>query len=198
MFRFSYLLATAILSVGLLFSACNKDDENPEPLPAQTGSLSAPANPSGMGPFAYFSFEQGAAVNLSQANTNSWDFGLRFTTFITNSGISGPGQGGVILLDAVFDEVLEAPETGYRTDAEGELAITDGDWYVYNAAQMEFSPIAGKVFVFRTGEGKYAKMELINVEPTDADGNVVTPPTFPTLFRYNFRYVFQADGSRTF
>jgi hypothetical protein len=131
-------------------------------------------------------------------NTEDWDFGLRFTTFVVNGGVSGPGMGGVIVHDGLFDELVEAPESGYKVDAEGSLAVTDGEWYNYNPVTHQFAPKAGKVFIFRTAKGKYAKMELTSVEPTDNDGNVVTPPTIPTRFRYNMRYVVQPDGSRRF
>lgn len=198
MFSIRFFIPLTVLTFGLLFGSCKKDEKDPDPLPAQTASLMVSANPAPVGPFSYFSFEQGAAVSPSMQNTEDWDFGLRFTTFVVNSGISGPGMGGVIVQDGLFDEITEAPEAGYKTDAEGDLAVTDGEWYNYNPVTREFSPKAGKVFLFRTGKGKYAKMELTSVDPTDNDGNVVTPPTQPTMFRYNMRYVFQQNGSRRF
>lgn len=187
-----------LLATGLLFSACKKDEKDPDPLPAQTASLMVSASPAPMAPFSFFNFEQGESVPPAMQNTPDWDFGLRFTTFVVNSGISGPGMAGVIVRDGLFDEITEAPESGYRSDAEGDLAVTDGEWYNYNPVTHQFAPKAGKVFIFRTATGKYAKMELVSVEPTDNDGNVVTPPTLPTRFRYNMRYVVQKDGSRRF
>lgn len=195
-FSFSIFLPVLVLAAGV--TSCKKDKSDPDPLESMTASVSVSASPSPMAPYTYFSFQTGAEVAGSEANTDSWDFALRFTTFLVNGGVSGPGMGGAQLLDGVFDELLEAPESGYRVDAAGDLAIQDGTWYDYNPVTHSFAPKAGKIFVFRTGKGQYAKMEILSVEPTDDSGTVVTPPTLPTKFRYNVRFVFQPDGSRNF
>jgi hypothetical protein len=196
MFKLRFSIPVLVAVVALAFSACKKEDKDPDPLPAQTASILASANPAPVGPFAYFSLEQGATLPPTSANTDDWDFGMRFTTMIVNSGVSGPGMAGVQIVQGVFDEITEAPEDGYLIDAEGDLAVKDADWYVYQ--NFQFSPIAGRVFLFRTAKGKYAKMEVLGADPVDDNGQIVTPPTFPTQFRYNIRYVVQPDGSRRF
>ncbi len=153
------------------------------------------ANPRGAA--SYFNFEKGEAVALADADNLDWDFGLGLITFTTNGGVSGPGQGGALVVDGTFDSIKEAPATGFRTDAAGELAVTN-EWYDYNSATRSFSPKAGKIIVFRTANGKYAKMEIIKADPTDDNGSIVVPPVQPTKIKYTFRYAFQSDGSRKF
>lgn len=196
MLKSSFYFPAIIAALLLVLSACKKEDKKPDPLPAQSASLLASANPAPMGPFTHFSFEQGTSLSPASAETDDWDFGMRFTTMIVNGGVSGPGMAGVQIVQGVFDEITEAPQDGYQVDAEGDLAVKDADWYVYQ--NFQFSPIAGRVFLFRTGKGKYAKMEVLSAEPVDDQGQIVTPPTFPTQFRYNIRYVIQPDGSRQF
>lgn len=177
--------------------SCTKDEDNSKPLEAITTTLLADAENTGN--FVYFSFEKNGTVPASEKNTKNWDFGLRLTTFLTNSGISGPGEGGVIVQSGVFDDIKEAPATGYKTDvAAGDLAIKDGEWYDYNPVTRSFAPKAGIVFLFRTGNGKFAKMELLKAEPTDDNGTVVVPPTRPTKIKYTLRYMYQPNGKREF
>lgn len=192
--HFSSLIFLLIL--GLSFASCNKDDDDAQPLEAVTLDLLVDAKNEGA--FSLFSFEKGLAVSAAEQQTENWDLGLRLTTFITNGGVSGPGQAGAIILSDVFDEVKEAPADGYRTDAQGDLAITDGTWYDYNPVTRAFAPKAGTVFVFRTAKGNYAKMELLKADPTDDNGTVVVPPTVPTKIKYTMRYVYQGNGSRAF
>ncbi len=186
-------LVFVLLGLGLisLFS-CKKEEVT---LITATKEFSVSSSP--MGQANYFSFEKGDAVVLENTDNLEWDFGLTLITFITNSGISGPGQGGAQVVDGTFESITEAPELGYRTDAMGDLAVTN-EWYDYNSATRSFSPKAGKILVFRTAKGKYAKMEVIKAEPTDDAGNIVVPPVFPTKIKYTFQYAYQDSGSRKF
>lgn len=197
MFKLHFLSAALLLSAGLFLASCEKDEDPKQPVEAVTLDILVGADAS-TGEFTLFSFEKGEVVASSEQSTNGWDFGLLLTTFIVNSGVSGPGEGGAIVLNGIFDDIKEAPADGYRTDATGDLAIVDGEWYDYNPVARTFSPKAGNVFLFRTGDGKYAKMELLKADPTDDNGNVVTPPTRPTKIKYTLRFVYQPDGSRNF
>jgi hypothetical protein len=196
MSKIHFLSSLLLLALILGSTSCNKDDDDNQPLEAVTLDLLVDSKVDG--DFSLFSFEQGEVVSGAELPTNNWDFGLRLTTFITNGGVSGPGQGGALVLNGVFDEITEAPAEGYRVDAQGDLAITDGSWYDYNPVTRAFAPKAGVVFVFRTAKGNYAKMELIKADPTDDNGTVVTPPTVPTKIKYTLRYVYQGNGSRNF
>ena len=197
MFRLNVFQSLLMLSVIVFTTACSKDDDNTKTLDATETTLLVDAENSGG--FTLFSFEKNSIVPIAEQQTKNWDFGLRLTTFIVNSGISGPGDGGVIMQTGVFDEIKEAPATGYKTDvAPGDLAIKDGEWYDYNPVARTFAPKAGIVFIFKTATGKYTKMELLNAVPADDNGNVVVPPTRPTKIKYTMRYVYQPNGKRDF
>ena len=183
-----------LIVFGLLIVSCEKEVE---PIEAKTTDILTDANPQ-TGKYTYFSFKTGTTVAETEVQTTNWDFGLKLTTFIVNSGISGPGNAGALIQDGVFNEISEAPESGYRIDQTGDMAIKADEWYVYNSTNHTFAPKAGKVFIFKTAEGKYAKMEILSATPVDANGNPVTPPTFPAKIKYTIRYVYQAENSRKF
>lgn len=191
----SFILKTVFVSF-LAFSmvSCDKDEEITKPLNAVSKDFLVTANP--QGGYSLFSFEKGELVTATQQSTD-WDFGLRLITFSVNSGTTGPGNAGAIILDGVFDDIKTAPEAGYKSDAQGAPAIKD-EWYNYNSTTRSFTPKAGKVFVFRTAKSKYAKMEILKADPTDDNGTIVVPPTQPTKIKYTVRYVFQPDGTKNF
>lgn len=187
----------AVLALStMFFAACNDDDQPQIPLDAITTSILV--NATNEGNFTFFSFDKGATVPVTDSASNRWDFGLRFTTFLFNSGSSGPGTAGVQVITGAFNDIREAPESGYKTDAPGNLAVKDDDWFIYNSATRTFSPKAGQVFLIKTAQNKYAKMEILQADPTDNNGNLVTPPNRPTKIKYTFRYVYQPSGARSF
>lgn len=193
----SFITILTLSLFGFTMNSCSKDKDTNEPLEAVTASILTDA--SFMGSYDYFSFEQNKQLDRSEANSTNWDFGLLFINMIINNGTRGPGKAGVQILNAAFDEVTEAPESGYITeDSASEPSIKTEEWGVYNPVQRTFTPIAGKIFVFITAKGKYAKMEMLKAEPTNDNGQVVTPPEVPTKIKYTFRYVYQPDGSRKF
>jgi len=187
------LLAALLLFIPILFTSCEKDDIQTQPLEAKTAEILVDAKATGA--FSYFSFASGSTITT---NIQNWDFGLRLVSFIVNSGVSGSGNAGVIVQSGVFDDIKSAPETGYLQDSANQLAVKDGEWYDYNAVARSFVPKAGIVFIFRTNDGKFAKMEVLKADPADNDGKIVTPPTIPTKIKYTIRYVYQPDGTRNF
>ena len=187
--------------------ACKKED-TPEPLAlisktinnlaADPGTGIDPQNGQPIGTtnkFTLFSFATGTTVPNSDSATNKWDLGFKGTTIIANSGISGPGNAGIILTTGILEDIAEAPESGYVSDNSTSLAIPAGSgkgWYTYDGQAMVIRPTAGKILLVRTAEGKYAKMEIISYYK-DAPAN----PTFMIPARYfTFRYFYQSDGSR--
>jgi hypothetical protein len=189
------LLFLSVFAGMVMVSATSCSDEDSNPVSA-TLDISVGYKP--VGNFTFFNFEKGQVVSGdTMIKTSEWDFGLEFISFIVNGGQGRVGQGGVVILDKTFEGVTEAPETGYKTDNGADTAIKN-EWYTYNQATRSFAPIAGKVFVFKTAKGKYAKMEVLSALPTDDKGDVVVPPVEPTKIKYTIRYAFQPDGSRNF
>ena len=191
--KFGIIALAAV--VGL--ASCEKD-ETPTPSVVNTKDFLVNGSATS-GNYNFFKFETSAEVPASDSNSTKWDFAMRFETFIVNSNASGPGNAGVQVLSVPFDNVTDAPQTGYKYDTTAaQKAIKGSDWYSYNPTTRTFSPIAGKTFVFRTATGKYAKMEVILADPADDLGNIVVPPTRPTKIKYKIRVAYQPSGSTKF
>ena len=188
---FLALMTATVLTGIILFSSCQKSNTIVAPLKADTSVVAV--NFSTTSPYAFFSFKNNAIVANSDSASTKWDFGLRLTTFLVNSNTSGPGNAGVIMVDGIFDNITSAPSTGYAYDtASNELAIKDGSWYTYNITTHAFAPIPGKVFIFRTADGHYAKMEILEVTYEPFVGPV------PTTIDYKIRFIYQGNNSASF
>jgi hypothetical protein len=204
---FNKFLSYSLCLFGLAFLAgCGGDDDpTPEPLQA-TIMRDLPADPTtidpltgprpGTGRFTFFSLRTGQVVPNSDSLTANWDLGFRGTTIIVNGGTNRRGNAGVVIRQGLFDEVNEAPESGFAQDnAPTSFAIPNAagqGWYNYDAPRNLITPIAGRVFVVRTADGRFAKLEILSYyrgAPTVQDPNI------PSRY-FTFRYVFQADGSR--
>ncbi len=183
----------AAVAITLAFAACSKDKTTVTPLPTTVKTKSITVNFSSSSSFTFFSFRDTTVIANSDSASTKWDFGMRRTTFLVNSNASGPGNGGAILQDAIYDNVIAAPASGYAYDtSSSQRAIKDGSWYDYNPASHSFVPKAGKTFIFRTADGHYAKMELLAVNYEPFAGPV------PLRLIYTFRYTYQPNNSNSF
>lgn len=191
--KFGIMAIAAV--VGLM--SCEKEDT---PTPSVVNTKDFLVNGSATsGNYDFFKFETASVLPASDSNSTKWDFAMRFETIIINSNVSGPGNAGVQILNQPFDNVTDAPQTGYKYDTTtAQKAIKGSDWYIYNPTTRSFSPIAGKTFVFKTATGKYAKMEILSADPADDLGNLVVPPTRPTKIKYKIRVAYQSSGSTKF
>lgn len=208
---FHALLAIAVL---VALPACDSDSTSEddftgeatlvEDVPADpaTGRDPVTGQPVGTtGHFTLFSFEDnavvtsGAGFSAADSASSAWDIGFRGTTIIINGGTSGPGQGGAIVREGIFEDLDTAPETGYSVDSASGYAIPTGSgngWYNYNPAAMVLSPIPGRFLIVRTADGRYAKVRILNYY----QGNPDPVDPFSDQERYyTFEYVFQPDGS---
>jgi hypothetical protein len=182
-------------SLAIFLCSCKKDETTTEPPTEKTIEFLVNGSAS-RGNYNLFSFETGKEVASADSNSNKWDFGLRFETFIINNEASGPGDAFVKIADKPFAEVTDGALSGWKYDTtSSQKAIKGSEWYDYNDLTRQFSPKAGKTFVFVTAKGKYAKMEMIKADPADDNGNPVTPPTRPTKIKYTLRYFFQKNGT---
>jgi HmuY protein len=161
--------------------------------------------PYGSGKYSFYSLENNSIVAVSDSNSNKWDLGFRGTSIITNSGNSGPANGGAFVYVGIFDDLKQIPvDSVFRADnAPTAYAITSGSnkgWYIYNSTANLVTPIPGRILVIRTANGKYAKLEILNyykggVTPatTDSDAEKLSKQRY-----YTFRYVLQPNGTTTF
>lgn len=205
----SKLFALAILIVS--FVACESDDDNDDntPTPAaveaqlienlpapQEGGQGQPVT----GEFTKFDFTTGA---ITTSDTD-WDIAFRGTTIAINGGNetgttdepTRNGQAGAYIADGTFASVTTAEGVSFNQDSANGFAIPNGSdsgWYNYNPATNLVTPIPGKILVFRTRDGKYAKVEILsyylNQDSTD-----------PTNGRfYTFNYVYNPnEGEKSF
>ena len=188
-----------------------------EDLPGSVGNTVA----SGHVP-VFFSLEDHQIINpynddsilqeLSESRKKSNDWDLAFTSiynsYITpNSGImenspgyGGKGQGAMIVLDTLFDELHEAPADEVfdsfmaEQTASGWEDFPPGDkgWYFYSLDSHIMSAITGVTIVVRTADGKYAKVEMKSLYLGSPDNPTVNTPA-PY---FTFRYYLQSDGTR--
>ena len=154
------------------------------------------------GDFTKFDFDTQSITD----SDSDWDIAFRATTIIVNGGVS---QGATdeptrtsdaaayIVSDALFSEVTSVDDAQFDQDEVAELAIpsgSDNGWYNYNFMTNVVSPLAGKVLVFRTTEGLYAKVEILSYyenAPAVPDGFMDTPRY------YTFNYTYQPNNNIT-
>jgi hypothetical protein len=139
-----------------------------------------------------------------------WDVGFTsvYNSYITmnngqvegNPAYGGEGKGALIVLDALFDELDEAPaDEEFATFMANQTATGWEDypagskgWYFYSLQSHIMSAISGVTLVMKTADGKYAKIEMKSVYlGTPENPTVNTPAPF-----FTFRYFLQTDGSR--
>lgn len=194
----------SLLFVLTAFVACS-DDESEESLVAvesntasnifapQTGGRGEPIG----GPFTKFSFATGAVTE----SETEWDIAFRGSTIAVNGGAATgtndeparTGNAGAALVDGIFGEITSAEGLTFLQDATAAFAIptgSDNGWYNYNPQTNLLMPIPGKVLVFRTHDGKFAKVEILSYyenAPANPDG-------FADASRYyTFNYVYNPN-----
>jgi hypothetical protein len=153
--------------------------------------------------FVYFSFRSGEVVSVEHASSDAWDIAFSGTNIKINSGVSGPGEAGAVMLDIPFQEVVMAPSNGYEVDTEDGFAITgNGGWYNYSGHQGN-PPHAimtrdNVTTVLRTGDGNhYVKLEIKSYyknNPDYSDPDFVDFGTRQQLYpaqHFTFRYAIQ-------
>lgn len=207
--KITYKLLLLAASVTTLYS-CNEDDnDNPVvvlPVQAQTVS-SLPADPttpssttgqpgSGTGKFTLYNLRDNKTVDNTDSATNKWDIGFRGTRVIVNGGATRSGQGGAYVHTGTFEELTTVPTSATFAQDQSETAlaipaVSGAGWYNYNSTTNVVTPIPGRVLVVRTGDGKYAKLEVLSYyENAPATPTATNRPRF-----YTFRYAYQPDGS---
>lgn len=198
------------LLLAALFSACDKDDDGAPPAPPEAKTTAdINGRPADNGGFStYFNLSTGQVVPASDSNSTKWDIAFRSTTIKVNSGNSGPGTAAAQVLTVGFDDLKEAPESGYKLDTSG-FAIKTGSnngWYTYTGEaptgpKHAVLPIAGRTIVVKTANNKYAKIQIVSYykgNPNISSDEFMDLATRPQDGTYTIRYMIQADGSRKF
>lgn len=198
--------AIALTTLLIGFTSCNSDDDNtPQPDPVQSEqvvNLAAPqtggqGQPVG-GEFAKFDFETG----IQTTSDTDWDIAFRGTTIAINGGVitgtadepTRNGNAGATIISGTFASLAAADGLTFTQDADASFAIatgSDNGWYNYNPQTNIISAIPGKILVFRTRDGKYAKVEILSYYLDQDNSN-------PAGGRnYTFNYVYNPNEGET-
>lgn len=163
----------------------------------QTGGQGQPIG----GPFTKFSFETGAVTD----SETDWDIAFRGTTIAVNGGAATGsneepvrnGNAGATVQNGIFSDITSANGLSFDQDGAGSFAVPGGSgegWYNYNPATFTVTPIPGRILVFRTHDGKFAKVEIISYY-RDAPAE---PDAFTDESRvYTFNYVYNPNEGKT-
>ncbi|RSC93977.1 HmuY family protein [Tenacibaculum singaporense] len=148
------------------------------------------------GEFVKFSFKTGGIVT-----GNNWDIAFRGTTILVNggekTGISGEpdrtGNAALGVVDGAFSEITSVTnDFNFVQDKEGNLALPKGVWYTYNRENHLVSAVAGKIFVVKTTDGNYAKIEILSYYK-DMDSSNSSDPANSGAQYYTFNYVYNPN-----
>jgi len=166
-------------------------------------------------PFKPFFFrfkdkQQSWDSTAANRKSNSWD--VAFTDVYNalvypnnsadarNPGYGGVGKGRIVMVDKPYASVTEAPtEADLQTNDLGFVGWDgypqpyNSGWYFYSLNTHLAIPIRNRTFVLMTADGKYAKLELLNVYKGNPPA--VTDLHWPAPY-FTFRYYVQEDGSR--
>ena len=197
----------------LIFSSCSKDDDTISLLdvvsnqvtnlhaPQQGGSENGPPTPIS-GEFTKFDFSSGS-VTISETD---WDIGFRGTSIIVNGGVSlgtvdepsRTGNAAAYVASGTLASVVQVDTNLFVQDSSNGYAIASGSgngWYTYSGPPTYLiTPTPGKVLVFKTADGKYAKVEILSYYKD-------SPPTPDYRFSegryFTFNYVYQPNEGVT-
>ena len=201
----------SIIALFFAFSSCSSDDETITVLPVESEliqNLHAPQEGGqGLpvyGDFVKFNFATG---QMTTSETN-WDIAIRGTIILINGGEktgiddepNRTGNGSAYIANGTMSSVTTVETSRLREDAVNAQAIPTGSgtgWYIYAGAPTHLiTPITGKILVFKTHDGRYAKMEILSYYK-DAPAD---PDAFEDFDKYyTFNYVYQPnEGDTTF
>lgn len=201
-----------LLVLFISFTSCSNDDDSTIPLleiesemvsnlhAPQSGGQGQPVS----GVFTKFNFSTG---EITTSDTE-WDIAFRGTSIIVNGGVTlgttdepeRTGEAAVYIANGTMSSVTSIDESLLEQDSDAGYAIATGSgngWYTYAGPPTHLiTPIPGKIFVFKTANGRYAKVEFLSYyENAPANPNAFVDAT-PY---YTFNYVYQPNlGVLTF
>ena len=189
------------------FLACSDDSDDLLPVVSitvedlhapQEGGMGQPIS----GPFTKFDFDTGMETD----SETDWDIAFRATDIIVNGGssmgtIDEPtrnGDGGAYIAMGTMADVTEVDVSMFAQDSENGYAIMSGSgngWYTYTGPPTFLvTPTAGRILVFKTADGKFAKVEILSYYQGAPD----SPDAFTDQSRYyTFNYVYQPNSGET-
>lgn len=180
--------ACAALLVAGLSSACG-DDLQPQPGPGEEedpiihpedsanlkhqdhgdGSFTSVVN--AMEPTLWVGLDLDTGKEASATEDAAWDLAFQRFVVMSRGGVSGTGGVQVaVLTDTTFEQLTQAPATGWASDAaDGDDVDTTpdtvfnaaGGWYAYDLKFHTLTP-RPQLYVVRSDQGAYFKVELLS------------------------------------
>lgn len=209
--RFMYsLFVPAVLAATIFVTGCDGSEDVVDldvltardvPADPPTGRDPITGQPIGTtNKFTFYSLRENRVIlshteaNRADSASNKWDIAFRSSTILVNGNGIGGGQGGAQVLEQNFDEVAEAPSSGYGASTLGLESSSSVAWGTYNPASMTVFPLADRTILVRTGDGDgYAKVKIVSYYK----GAPEVPNPFQDLERhYTFDFMLQDDGRR--
>ena len=197
-----------LLSLFFVFTSCSNDDAVPllevksetiSNLHApQTGGQGQPVS----GAFTKFDFTTGQITT----SNSEWDVAFRGTSIIINGGTTlgttdepnRTGNAAVYIASGTMASITNVDSTLFSQDSNTGYAIPTGSgngWYTYAGPPSHLiTPTPGKILVFKTRNGLYAKVEILSYykdAPSNPDFSVDETPY------YTFNYVYQPNSGIT-
>lgn len=196
-----------LLLVSMSFIACDSDSNDLLPVVSiavedlhapQEGGMGQPIS----GPFTKFDFDTG----METESETDWDIAFRASDIIVNGGASmgttdeptRNGDAGVYIVTGTMADVTEVDVSLFTQDSGNGYAIMSGSgngWYTYaGPPTFLITPTAGRILVFKTADGKFAKVEILSYY----EGAPENPDAFTDQSRYyTFNYVYQPNSGET-
>ncbi len=199
----------SIIALFIGFTSCSSDDSTPllEVESVTISNLHAPQiggqgqNPES-GVFTKFDFTNGETTT----SETDWDIAFRGTKILVNGGSevgitdepARHGNAGAYITSGTMASVDSVDPSLFIQDSSQGYAIPTGSgngWYAYAGPPSHLiTPIAGKILIFKTRNGNYAKVEILSYyenAPANPDITVDATPY------YTFNYVHQPNSGLT-
>lgn len=192
------------------FTSCSNDDDSTPVLEIESETVSnlqatqtadySTNPPTITGDYIKFSFETGTTTT-----GDNWDIAFRGSTIIVNGGEATAddqpirtANAGAYIATGTLAGITEVNTELFTSDSSANgLAIptgSDNGWYHYNPSTHIISPIAGKIIVVKTNDGRYAKLEILSYYQNSQPNDDLSNSQF-----YTFNYVYQPNtGVTTF
>ncbi len=148
--------------------------------------------------WVFFDFSKGSIIpSISDFKDPNWDIAFRRAKIASNGGgTNKQGQVEIAKLNTTdFDSVSEVPENALFTKdvklspGADPKNISIDKWYSYNFMDHNLKSYKN-VFIVKTAEGNYAKMQILNYYCKKGKERVSSC--------YSIKYVYQGDGSKKF
>jgi hypothetical protein len=187
------IASLAILSLGLSFTSCKKEEEEQYENEVNIYSNKYEfLDARSYSDWVYFSLSSNSIVQVTDyQNDLSWDIAFHRGDVRLNGGESGKGQGAALDSQSKdFNAVLEAPKTGYVKDSVGTVVVA----FTGNGVEEEQQPFAqtlstwlttdistpppvytvnNNVYIIKTANGSIAKIQMYdNKNATGSAGYV--------------------------